>query len=99
MAEQSQGEQAQTSTPQVTEEQGNKPVKTFKTGTIEVCIWSKVVNKDGRDLTFYNLTWHRDYKDKNGEWKSTNSLDLPDIPKLQVLLAKAYEWRLFEAKK
>ncbi len=78
--------------PEQAKEGSNKPVQSFKAGTVEVSIWGKVVEVEGREKTFYNITWHRDYKSKEGEWKSTNSLDVHDIPKLKLVLDKAYEW-------
>ena len=32
------------------------------------------------------------YKSSEGEWKSTHSLDMNDIPKMILALTKAYEY-------
>lgn len=74
------------------QEGGKKPDMSFKAGAVEVSIWAKVVNMEGKEKTFYKLSWHLNYKGKDGEWKKTNNLNIQDVPKLQLVLSKAYEW-------
>ena len=42
-------------------------------------------------MSYATVSFERRYKDKNGEWKGTNSLNPNDLPKAAMLLMKAYE--------
>lgn len=73
-------------------EDKNLPEKKFRSGPISVTIW-KNRKKIGDDKVsyFYTITLERSYK-KDNEWKSTNIYRTNDIPKVIVLLNKAYEY-------
>lgn len=71
----------------------NLPEKKFKAGAVVATIWKNQVNtKKGEAAEFFSLSLDRRYKDKNDEWKSTNSLRNSDIPKAMLVLSKAYEF-------
>jgi len=70
-----------------TREKRNKPHKKFLAGGVEATIWKN--KKD--ELTVWNITLHKNYKDKEGEWKNTHSLFPTDLPKAVLALSKAYE--------
>ncbi len=77
-----------------TEKAGNKPEKKFSTGAISATVWknSGTSKKDGSQVEFRTITLQRVYTDKEGNWKSTNSLRLNDLPKASLVLNKAYEY-------
>ena len=76
-----------------TETIGNLPEKKFSTGALSATVWeNQGKSKDGEDVSFRTVTFQRRYKDKNGEWQSTNSLRLNDLPKASLVLQKAYEY-------
>ena len=60
---------------------GNPPAARVKVGLITASIWER--ETEGR--TFYNVTFDRRYKDKEGNWKSTDGYDAHDL----LALAKA----------
>ena len=69
------------------------PVKKYQSGAINLAIWENKAQTANGERTFYSVTFDRRYKDnKTDEWKSTNSLRENDIPKLKMLLDKAYEY-------
>lgn len=69
------------------------PVKSFRSGAINVAIWeNEAAGQDGRMGTFQTVSFERRYKDKDGSWKSSNSLRINDLPKAAMLLSKAYEY-------
>jgi hypothetical protein len=69
------------------------PVKTLKSGAIQVTIWeNENLTPEGKVQLYKTVSFERRYKDKNGEWKSTNSLKANDLPKAALLLSKAYEY-------
>lgn len=70
----------------------NKPIKKFSTGAIQVSVWLNKVMTNNMEKEFHTVSFERRYKDKDGSWKSTNSLNINDIPKAQVVLKKAYEF-------
>ena len=77
-----------------TETAGNKPEKKFSTGAISATVWKNngTSKKDGGPVEFRTITLQRSYTDKEGNWKSTNSMRLNDLPKASLVLNKAYEY-------
>ena len=70
----------------------NVPEKKFSTGAIQATIWNNDIEKDGATASFKTIVLSRRYCDKEGNWKSTNSLRVNDIPKAALVLQKAYEY-------
>ncbi len=69
------------------------PVKKFQAGGISAALWAnKISLKDGRQIETLSVTVDRRYKDSEGEWQSSGSLRLNDIPKAMLVLAKAYDF-------
>lgn len=70
----------------------NKPEKRFSAGAISATIWNNTIEKDGKETNYKTISFDRKYKDKEDNWKSTNSLRASDIPKAILVLNKAYEY-------
>lgn len=70
----------------------NLPEKKFKAGAISATIWKNEVSKDGKVMAFRTVSLDRNYKDKDGNWKTTHSLRSTDLPKASLVLNKAYEF-------
>ncbi|MFC1728412.1 hypothetical protein ACFLZ7_03040 [Nanoarchaeota archaeon] len=71
----------------------NKPEKKFRAGTISATIWkNEGQNKDGQKTTYATISVERSYKDKEDNWKSTNSMRINDLPRAALALTKAYEF-------
>lgn len=69
--------------------QRNAPVFSARAGDCEVAVWEQ----EGKNGSFLTVTSQRNYKDvATGDWKKTNTLRVNDIPKMQLLLGKAYEY-------
>jgi|TARA_B100001971_G_C17891163_1_gene383095 hypothetical protein len=72
---------------------GNMPEKKFSTGGLTATIWeNQGKNKEGLDVSYKTVSFQRRYMDKNGEWQSTNTLRINDLPKASLVLQKAYEY-------
>ena len=70
----------------------NIPEKKFSTGVVSATIWkNNGVSRSGQQTEFRTITLQRRYN-KEGEWKSTNSLRINDLPKAYLVLQKAYEY-------
>lgn len=78
---------------EIHEKKPNAPEKKFSAGAIKATVWSNVAKDDkGHDSEYKTISFDRLYKDKSGQWKSTNSLRVNDIPKAIAVLNKAYEY-------
>ena len=69
-----------------------KPEKSFKCGSCDVAIFENEIEKNGKKLRFKKVSFQKRYKNVDGEWKTTQSLDVNDIPKAILILSKAYEY-------
>ncbi|MBI2147234.1 hypothetical protein HYU19_02025, partial [Candidatus Woesearchaeota archaeon] len=70
-----------------------RPEAKFRAGPICASIWKNTGQpKDGVINEYRTVSFERSYKDKDGNWQSTSSLRLNDIPRAQVVLGKAYEY-------
>ena len=69
------------------------PEKKFSTGAISATIWKNTgVRKTGEETEFKTINIQRRYRDKEGNWQSTNSLRIGDLPKAVLVLNKAFEY-------
>ena len=69
----------------------DRPEKNFRVGAVRAAVWpTTIVLKDGTSFDKKKVVVDRRYKDRNGEWKSTNSLDANDVPKAILALQLAY---------
>lgn len=70
------------------------PEKKFSTGAISATIWKNdgTSKRTGGPVEFRTVTLQRRYTDKEGNWQTSNSLRLNDLPKASLVLQKAYEY-------
>ncbi len=72
---------------------GGAPEKKFRAGTISVTVWQNAgKSKKGTEVSFRTVSLQRGYQDSEGEWHNTSSLRTNDLPKVSVVLQKAYEY-------
>ena len=69
-----------------------QPEKRFKCGACEAAIFENEIKSNGKIVKLKKVAIQKRYKNSEGEWKSTHSLDKNDIPKLILALSKAYEY-------
>ncbi len=68
------------------------PEKKFRAGGITATIWkNKGKTKEGNETEFKTVSFERSYMDKEGEWQTTSTLRVGDLPRAEVVLKKAYE--------
>lgn len=70
----------------------SQPEQRFSAGGISASVWRNEHQIDGRPVEFRSVTFQKRYKDKDGEWKTSQSLKDRDLPNAMVVLAKAYEY-------
>ena len=74
-------------------ETGNMPEKRFSTGAISATVWqNQGKSKEGDAVNFRTVSLQRRYKDKEGNWQSTSTLRVNDLPKVALVVQKAYEY-------
>jgi hypothetical protein len=77
---------------------GNVPEKRFSVNGITATVWkNEGTNKSGETIYFRTITFEKNYKDKEGQWKNTNTLRSNDVPKASLVLNKAYEYMMMAA--
>ena len=75
----------------------NLPEKKFRAGAVSATVWQNSVEKDGQLSSYNSVSLERAYKDKKGEWQTTNSFRANDLPKLSLVAQKAYEYVIMRA--
>lgn len=73
-------------------EQNNKPVKSFKAGSVEASVWKKEVEKDGQTVTRYSVRIQKQYRKKDGNYETTPYFFKNDLGDLALVANKAYEF-------
>ena len=70
-----------------------RPEKEFKVGAVRAAIWTNIRQAPGgQDFKSHKVLIERVYRDNQGNFQNTGSLDLNDIPKAILALKKAYEY-------
>ncbi len=73
--------------------ENNVPEKKFSTGAISATVWKNPVEtKEGETREFSTVSLQRRYMDKEGEWRTSHTLRINDLPKAALVLNKAYEY-------
>ena len=70
----------------------SRPEKRFRCGSCEAAIFENEINRNGKAIKLKKAVIQKRYKNADDEWKSTHSLDKNDIPKMALVLSKAYEY-------
>lgn len=70
----------------------NMPEKKFKSGAVCATIWPNKMTKNNKEIEFKTVALDRNYKDREGNWKSTSTLRTNDIADAELVLRKAYEY-------
>jgi len=69
----------------------NIPEKKIRAGPLSATVWKNKTVKDGEVVEYTTVSFERNYKDKDGNWQTTNSLRMNDLPKAAIVLQRAYE--------
>ena len=76
---------------------GQKPVAKFKAGMVSAAIWENQIEVKGKTVTILKATVQRRYKDKDGDWKSSQSFSRNEIPLAIYCLQQAFETMIGES--
>ena len=73
--------------------ENNKPIKSFKAGAIRASIFANAQqNVYAKNQPAHRIVLDRRYKDRDGNWKSTNGFSKTELPTAIVVMQKAYEY-------
>ena len=76
-----------------------KPIQKFQAGVISSAVWENKGKKDNKEFFFNTIGLQRSYTDKDNKWQNENlSLRVSDIPKVILVLNKAYEYIIMKGK-
>jgi len=70
----------------------SKPETVFKIGAVRASIFQNIIEKNGQSIKLPKVVIEVRYKDKSGQWQSTNSLSINDLPKAILAIQKAFEY-------
>jgi len=70
---------------------GQKPLAQFKAGQAAAAVWENEINVNDQKKTVLKATIQRRFKDKDGNWKSSNSFGRNEIPLAIYCLEKAFD--------
>lgn len=72
--------------------EANPPLKEFRAGTIVAAIWPEPAASNGRSPS-YSIRIQKRYRDdRYGQWKTTSYLRPDELPKLALVVSRAYEF-------
>ncbi len=73
-------------------EPASRPAAEFRAGTVVAAIWTKNTTIDGRSTAQHSIRVQKRYRDeKSGEWKTTTYFRPDELPKLGLVVSRAYE--------
>lgn len=70
----------------------NKPEQVFKVGPVRASVFQNEIEHKGQKVNLPKVVLEVRYKDKEGNWKGTNSLSVNELPKAILALEKAYDY-------
>lgn len=76
-----------------TAQSSNKPVQVFRLRGLSASIFENHAKSANRDVTFHKVSVQRTYREGD-QWKTTTSFGRDDLPTIQLLLQRAWEFIL-----
>ena len=76
----------------MTEQNNNKPIKSFKAGGVEASVWRKEVEQNGQTVTRHSVRIQKQYRNKDGDYEKTEYFFKNDLPMLELVTRKAFEY-------
>jgi hypothetical protein len=70
----------------------SKPEISFKVGAVRAAIFRNTIQRGSQTVSIGKVVLEVRYKDKDGQWKSTQSMSANEVPKAILALQKAFEY-------
>lgn len=71
----------------------NAPVHQIKVGSIALSVWENEVGKGKDAFTAQSVSIQKNYKDKNGEWKSSGSFKFTELMNIIIACQEALKFK------
>jgi len=69
----------------------SQPEKVFQHGAVRASVFVNDVSSNGRSFQIPKVIVQKRYKDKQGQWQSSSSFDVNDLPRVVAAATKAFE--------
>jgi len=69
-----------------------RPEREFRSGRITTSIWAQEADRNGRRVVQFSIRFQKRYRDKNGAWQDSSTFFPNELPRLRLLIDKAYEY-------
>ena len=69
-----------------------KPEKSFTNGSCKATVFRNEIEQQGKMVSIPKVVISRSYLDKKGQWQTTNSYNVNDLPKLMFIAVRAYDY-------
>ncbi len=76
----------------MTQQTNTAPIKVIRVGTVSASVWKDEVDKNGTTVVRYSIRIQKRFRQDDGEWKNTDYFFPEELPKLQLVTAKAFEY-------
>ncbi len=76
----------------MSEETPKHPERAYDAWPVSAGIWRREEEQEDRTVVLYSVRIQKRYKDKSGEWQNTDYFFPNDLPKLRLVVDKAYEY-------
>ena len=71
----------------------DRPIKEFRAGTVVAAIWVSKTALNGRSTAQHSIRVQKRYRDdRTGQWKTTTYFRPDELPKLSLVVSRAYEF-------
>ena len=76
----------------MTQQTSTAPIKVIRVGGISASVWKDDVEKDGATVVRHSVRIQKRFRQDDGEWKNTDYFFPEELPRLQLVTAKAFEY-------
>jgi hypothetical protein len=73
-------------------QKNNKPVKSFKASNVEASVWMQKVKRNGKTVIRHSVRIQKQFRNKDGDYEKTDCYFRDDLPKLRLVVDKAFEF-------
>jgi hypothetical protein len=68
------------------------PEVAFKSAGVSAAVWRKEFEQDGRTVVQFHVRVEKRYKDRDGNWQSSDYFFPSELPRLELVVRKAFEY-------
>jgi hypothetical protein len=76
----------------MSQQNDSKPIKTFRVGSISAAVFRNETKKQGKTLVRYSAQIQKQFRKEDGSWHQTQTFFPEDLPRLQLVTAKSFEF-------